>query len=91
MLQPPSLARALSRPASAVAVVPRVFSTSSSSDESLLELSERLRDAGAAAIVLHGSSLEAVRLVLEEQRRAAGNFPGPLPVVYEPLEDDAMS
>ena len=78
------LASALARPPSAIAVVPRILCPSPLDDDALIELSERFRVAGAAALVMRGTALNSVHVVLEEQRRAAGNYPGPLPVVYEP-------
>ncbi len=82
---PIALRRALTRPAhAAVAVVPCVDLLPSTSDETLLELSERLRTAGAAALLLRNPSLRQVQLVLEEQRSAAGNFPSPVPIMCEP-------
>ena len=80
-----ALRRALTRPAhAAVAVVPRIGGLPSTSEDSLLELSERLRTAGAAALLLRNPSLRQVQLVLEEQRSASGNFPSPMPVLCEP-------
>ena len=77
---------ALDRPRSAVAVVPRILLDSdvTPSEDALMELSERTRAAGAAALIVRGSALDGVKLLLEEQRRAAGNYPGPLPIVFEP-------
>lgn len=85
------LARALTRPASAVAVVPRILSDACTTSDDLLELSERLRMAGAAALVLHGPALDHVRCVLDEQRRAVGNYPGPVPVLYEAPGDLSLT
>ena len=67
-----------------MAVVPRIGGLPSTSEDSLLELSERLRTAGAAALLLRNPSLRQVQLVLEEQRSASGNFPSPMPVLCEP-------
>lgn len=40
--------------------------------------------AGAAALVLRGARLDHIQLIQEEQRRARGNYPGPLPIICEP-------
>jgi len=81
-----ALRRALTRPAhAAVAVVPRIDLLPGTSEDKLLELSERLRTAGAAALLLRNPSLRQVQLVLEEQRSASGNFPSPMPVLCEPF------
>lgn len=82
------LSRALAKPASAVAVVPRLLwsSPTSANDDLLEELSERLRKAGASALVVQGFALQQVQLMLDEQRRAAGNYPGPLPILFEAVE-----
>lgn len=83
------LQRALTRPAHAtVAVVPCVELLWDTPEETLLDLSERLRMAGAAALLLRNPSLRQVQLVLEEQRSASGNFPSPIPVFCEPHGDD---
>ena len=80
------LTRALTKPSTAVAVVPRLLASPDSSSEDLMELSERMRVAGASAIMLRGSALQQVQVLLEEQRRALGNYPGPLPVLFEPAD-----
>ena len=82
------LVRVLSRPTSSVAVVPRILIDAPPCTDELTELSERMRTAGATALVLRGPSLEHVRLVLEEQRSASGNYPGPLPVIFEATHHD---
>ena len=86
MLRLPSVLKALDKPASAIAIVPRLIASSSSDVEVLEELSERCRKAGASALVVQASALSQVKLVLDEQRRAAGNYPGPLPVLFEPSD-----
>ena len=86
MLRQRSLLRALDKPASAVAIVPRLLASSCTDVELFEELSERCRKAGAAALIVQGSALSQVQLVLKEQRRAVGNYPGPLPVMFEPLD-----
>lgn len=84
MVRLPSVLKALDKPASAIAIVPRLIVSSASDDEALEELSERCRKAGASALVVQGSALSQVKLILDEQQRAVGNYPGPLPVLFEP-------
>ena len=81
------LRRAIARPShAAVGVVPRVQLLPTTVEDTVIELSERLRSAGAAALLLRNPSLRQVQLVLEEQRSAAGNFPSPVPVLCEDLQ-----
>lgn len=86
-----ALAKALAKPASAVAVVPRLRIGATSSDEDLVELSERMRAGGASALLLYGDDLRHVQLILDEQRSAVGHYPGPLPILFEPAGDAAAS
>lgn len=58
------------------------------SDAELRELSRRLRAGGAAVIVLRGGT-RALRLLLDEQSCAAREFPGPCPVLFEPVPQPA--
>ena len=79
-----SLLRALKKPASSAAIIVRVLAAGLK-DAELLELSERLRHGGADAVQLRASD-EQLQLVLDEQRRATADFPGPCPVLFEPAE-----
>ena len=79
------LLRALNKPSTTVAVVPWLRTDGSPTlDESLLELSERLREAGAAALVLSGCGTRHVELLIEEQRSASGQYPSSCPIIYAP-------
>jgi len=82
--------RALRKPPGAVAVVVRLSPSAVSSEAELRDVSERLRAAGASAIVLRGEA-SALRVVLDEQRSAASEFPGPCPVLYQPVPAPASS
>lgn len=75
----------LNKPVTSIAVVPWLRCDSSrANDEQLLELSERFRLAGADAIGISGCGLEQVRLLLDEQRGALGQFPSCCPVIFQP-------
>eukprot|EP00967_Tisochrysis_lutea_P024570 scaffold28241_cov35-Tisochrysis_lutea.AAC.1 len=83
--QTSSLLRALRKPLSTLAVVVRLTPTECVvSDQHLIEASERLRVAGVDAIILQGGT-HALKLVHDEQRGAASEFPGPCPVLFQPL------
>ena len=78
----PSLMRVFSKPATSAVIFIRI-SADTLGDAELCELSEQLRLGGADAVVLRGSEAQ-LQLVLREQQRAAADYPGPCPVLYEP-------
>lgn len=86
-----ALLAALQKPPGTPSVVVRLRTGADPSDaqssfirDSLHEASERLRLAGAAALVLRADEAW-VEAVLQEQRSAAGDYPGPCPLIFEPV------
>ncbi len=87
------LLRSLVAPKQATPVLVRIDATAPHiDDDALRTLSEQVRNADAAALQLR-SSRRQLHIVLDEQRCAAADFPGPCPVIYEPgdhdVDDDA--
>ena len=86
-----ALRTALQKPSSSFAVVPRLISDGDPTfDADLVDLSQRLRLAGADAILLAGGTIRQVELLLREQRTAAGQYPPPCPVIYEPPQSPPL-
>ncbi|KAL1503902.1 hypothetical protein AB1Y20_012364 [Prymnesium parvum] len=78
------LERALTKPHSSIAVVPWLLTDGSPPlDARLLDLSARLRAAGASALLL-SADLRHLSLLVDEQSSAAGQFPSACPVIYAP-------
>eukprot|EP00965_Chrysotila_dentata_P014854 491360-Pleurochrysis_carterae.AAC.5 len=84
------LLSALRKPPSAAALAVRLFQQPGARhrpDAELELLSDRLRRAGADALLFCGSQHQ-LEIIIREQQRAASDFPGPCPVLYEPSNVD---